>query len=118
MEPSSHTLEAVRYIHNLYSIKEVWIVDVEFHQPRDYLPVPYAIAIYDGKTSEPLLQTAVDYESAPLRNLEELFVQTSGQDVSMYKWYQESKTNGMSLAAIGHHLVQAGYSADTHCIIG
>ena len=37
----------------------------------------------------------------------------------MTKWYNGSKTNGMSLAEIGQYLVdKAGFSPETHCVLG
>lgn len=36
----------------------------------------------------------------------------------MTKWYNGSKTNGMSLAEVGQYLVdEAGFSPETHCVL-
>ena len=57
VEPlEGNILNTDRYVHGLYSRKNVWIIDVEFHQPRNHLPVPFAIAIHDAKTGEPILR--------------------------------------------------------------
>ena len=76
VEPSEgNILNTVRYVNDLYSRKDVWIIDVEIHQPRNHLPVPFAIAIYDAKTSEPILRTDVDHDSALPKDIEEIFLQ-------------------------------------------
>lgn len=41
----SYIMETVHLIHDLYRSKTIWIVDVEFHQPRGYLPVPFCLAV-------------------------------------------------------------------------
>jgi hypothetical protein len=74
---------------------------------------------------EPMRRTAVDYNSALLKDLEEILLQNIPSGLQpwarvghMSRWYQDSRTNGMLLAAIGRHLRSAGYSPNTHCAIG
>jgi hypothetical protein len=63
-KPSSKSgIEAVRLVHSLYQSKTIWVIDVEFHQPRGYKPVPFCIAVFDAKTDKITLRTTVDYES-------------------------------------------------------
>lgn len=128
-KPSSkNSLEAVYLVHSLYQSKTIRFIDVEFHQPQGYKPVPFCIAICAGKTDKIILRTTMDYESATLTDIEKRFSENSSSqaphllplwaraDYLRGQWYQNEHTHDMSLYKIGQFLRNTGFTPETHCI--
>jgi hypothetical protein len=118
-KPSSHSMKTIHLIHDLYRSKTIWIVDVEFHQPRGYLPVPFCLAFTDAKTDEIILRTTVNYESTTLTELEERFKSNSfNRNIQDWasaqflktRWHNLPHIHGMSLLEIGKFLKGAGFA--------
>ena len=79
-----HTLDALRRIHWIYLHRIVWVIDVGFATVRGGQPVPFCIAIRDAKTDALILRTAVNYDSAPLTILHQLFRTKMSQSVAKF----------------------------------
>lgn len=120
-------LEQVRGLHKAYREKTVWVINTEFASLLEANPVPSIILIRNLRTSKVVLQTTIDYNSIRLSDLENLI---NGKRASaaipyfrtmryLHKWYKADRTHGMSLAQVGEYLMkEAGFSPDTHCILG
>jgi hypothetical protein len=81
-----YTLDALRSIHWIYIHRIVWVIDVEFATVRREQPVPFCIAIRDAKIDALILRTAVNYDSAPLTTLHQLFRNNMGESTARFHY--------------------------------
>ncbi|KAH8723509.1 hypothetical protein GQ44DRAFT_773885 [Phaeosphaeriaceae sp. PMI808] len=107
----------------------VWVIDVEFGIMRGACPTPYILTIRDAKTEDIIISTTVDYEGRTLQSIEDELEQHQSQfGVHAHKifgkanyfsnFYQARTTSGMSLAAIDDFIRAAGFSLETHRVLG
>lgn len=82
-KPPESMLTALRSIHRLYQSKTIWIIDIEFYQPRHHQAVLFCIAVRDAKTDNIVLRTIIYYKSVALTEIERR-IETLGYKV--FRW--------------------------------
>jgi hypothetical protein len=104
----------------------MWAVDVEFPGVTGANSIPFYISVRDIWTERVVLLTSIDHDGIALKEIERLVVEHyGGRNTPVWCWVAHFSrfypgsltTTGMSLAAVGDHLRDAGFSPQTHHIL-